>query len=439
MTPEDSSISSSSSGIPEELSQAYVSSSIEELPSKGYSQLFKVKRGGRYVIIKCLKQEYRGQGFYEALLKKEYEIGVSLDHSNIVKVYDFHSDAKYGSAITMEWVDGCDLSAWLKEKRSSTERLKIVKEILDALKYCHSKQVIHRDIKPSNILVTRNGSSVKLIDFGLSDADDYAILKQPAGTKSFAAPEQLTSGCKIDQRADIYSLGKVLKLLFPKKYFSVVRKCLQAEPEKRYANVAEVRAAIERVNALPYIITTVLILLCLILAGLHYVLQPKPSAVEIVDIENPRVVDTIVVKSSVDTVVIKQVSTVVPHKMTKEDSIQYIKDKVIKDFLSYEDALFAKLYKEAATDQYELTVNKRHDLVMAEILTNLNKVSEQWADDNDFVNTLQTEAYARAEALTARLYTDTTYHWYRFGPYDEEDSINAVNDSLDALLGVLSR
>lgn len=401
-----------------------MSSSIEELPSKGYSQLFKVKRGGRYVIIKCLKQEYRGQGFYEALLKKEYEIGVSLDHSNIVKVYDFYSDAKYGSAITMEWVDGCDLSAWLKEKRNSTERLKIVKEILDALKYCHSKQVIHRDIKPSNILVTRNGSSVKLIDFGLSDADDYAILKQPAGTKSFAAPEQLTSGCKIDQRADIYSLGKVLKLLFPKKYFSVVRKCLQAEPEKRYANVAEVRAAIERVNALPYLLSVVFLALCIV----AYLLFPA------------RKVETPSANNHIDTVVVQQPVSVVQQSVAnKVDSIQLKKDKTIKDFMAYEDALFAKLYKEAATDQYELTVNKRHDLVMAEILTNLNKVSEQWADDNDFVNTLQTEAYARAEALTARLYTDTTYHWYRFGPYDDEDSINAVNDSLDALLGVLSR
>ena len=76
---------------------------------------------------------------------------------------------------------------------------KIVSQLCDVLEYIHSKQVIHKDLKPENILITHNGQNVKLIDFGLSDSDDYAPLKFHAGTQAYAAPE-LLSGGKIDCR-----------------------------------------------------------------------------------------------------------------------------------------------------------------------------------------------------------------------------------------------
>lgn len=52
-----------------------------------------------------------------------------------------------------------------------------------ALDYIHRRQIIHRDLKPENIMLTGNGGNVKLIDFGYSDTDSYAVLKQPAGTR----------------------------------------------------------------------------------------------------------------------------------------------------------------------------------------------------------------------------------------------------------------
>ena len=59
--------------------------------------------------------------------------------------------------------------------------------------YIHAKQIVHRDLKPSNIMITHNGNHVKLIDFGLSDNDDFALLKQPAGTPGYISPEQIVS------------------------------------------------------------------------------------------------------------------------------------------------------------------------------------------------------------------------------------------------------
>ena len=72
------------------------------------------------------------------------------------------------------------------------------------------QQVVHRDLKPRNVMVTSNGGYVKLIDFGLADTDSHAILKQPAGTLRYIAPEQARLA-QADVRNDIYSLGVMMQ------------------------------------------------------------------------------------------------------------------------------------------------------------------------------------------------------------------------------------
>ena len=113
-----------------------------------------------------------------------------MDHPNIVKAYAKEVNETLGPCIAMEYIDGVTLDQYLESKPSWQARRKVVEQLVDALAYIHSNQVIHRDLKPSNILVTCNGNNVKIIDFGLSDADDYAVLKQSAGTVKYMAPEQ---------------------------------------------------------------------------------------------------------------------------------------------------------------------------------------------------------------------------------------------------------
>jgi serine/threonine protein kinase len=153
-----------------------------------------------------------------------------------------------GACIIMEYVDGCTLSEWMKDaKRSADEVTTVMHTIGSALDYTHQQQVVHRDIKPSNILITRNGNHVKIIDFGLADTDHYAILKQPAGTQRYIAPEQTEGKLPLDGRADIYSFGVMLAevnraLRHPSRHLAhIARKCCEEDREKRYASLSEIK------------------------------------------------------------------------------------------------------------------------------------------------------------------------------------------------------
>ena len=247
---------SSSGFVIQENNSEMISSfhSIKEIETKGYSCLYTATQFGKKVILKGLKPEFKKERFYQDLLKKEFEISYFLDHPNIVKIIDFQNILNIGDCIVMEYVEGVTLREFVegrKVSRSQGHKVKdvyekIFNELLDAMEYFHSKQIIHRDLKPSNILITNNGDNVKIIDFGLSDADDYVILKQAAGTRKYAAPEQLIPNNTIDCRADIYSLGIILKNNFPKSYHKIAEKCAQHDKEKRFASVEEIRKHLKK-------------------------------------------------------------------------------------------------------------------------------------------------------------------------------------------------
>ncbi len=233
------------------LTEEETQTSFEPIPSHGFSELVKVKRQGRWFLLKGLKPEYRKQPVYLELLKKEYALMVQLDHPNIVKAYAKEMNDELGPCIVMEYIDGMTLDRFLDSKPSRQARRKVVDQLIDALAYIHNRQILHRDLKPSNILITHNGNNVKILDFGLSDADDYAILKQSAGTLGFISPEQKqksasNSNIIIDCKSDIYTFGLLLREIFPHQYRCITVKCTRKNPEQRYADMEEVRKAFER-------------------------------------------------------------------------------------------------------------------------------------------------------------------------------------------------
>ncbi|MBP9092511.1 protein kinase [bacterium] len=148
----------------------------------------------------------------------------TLEHTNIIKVYDYGLVNKLTPYYVMEVVDGMTLGERININGPiNTEQFfSVFIPVAQALAYIHSKGILHRDIKPANIMLKEeiNGkvSQVKVLDFGLvklfSDANCGVLTKAGALTKAdeiigsptFMSPEQ-TAGRKLDQRSDIYSLG----------------------------------------------------------------------------------------------------------------------------------------------------------------------------------------------------------------------------------------
>ena len=272
------------------ITETDVQTVYESSSSRGFNQVVKVRRQGKWFILKGICPEYRGLQSYVELMKKEFELGIQLDHPNIVKILAKEMNPEIGPCIVMEYVDGVTLDEFLAAKPSVAVRKKVVEQLVDALCYIHGKQIVHRDLKPSNILVTRNGNNVKIIDFGLSDADDYAILKQPAGTLKYMAPEQKESGVRIDGRADIYAFGLLLKEIFPRRYRCIAAKCSRHDRSRRYADAEALKKAFERRSR--WLWTAPILIGATLAIVFSMLLKPK----EIVKTEVQHVVDTIIVE-----------------------------------------------------------------------------------------------------------------------------------------------
>ena len=186
---------------------------LKELSSQGaMSTVYQGKKYGKWHIIKRIKPQFKDNPQYRELFLKEFDNGIQLDHPNIVRLEDKGEDAD-GLWYSMEYVDGRPLSQMIQSgELVKNPRLvrNILEQLCDALTYVHKKQIVHRDLKPDNILVTYRGDNVKVLDFGLAYSDSYDDHLVKAGTPKYAAPEQMTKGNTVDQRADIYAVGLML-------------------------------------------------------------------------------------------------------------------------------------------------------------------------------------------------------------------------------------
>jgi serine/threonine protein kinase len=248
--------------------------------------LYRGERAGRFQTYKCLKPEWRGQPLQEAMLKKEFELGYPLRHPNIRETYQYTYIEGLGNCIEMEWVDGVPLGEYLKQGRPDERRFrKLASELCDALTYLHSRQTLHRDLKPSNIMITHDGGDVKLIDFGLSDSSSSAILKTPAGTRKYMAPE-VAAGGEADVRSDIWSLGAVLREMTC-RHNSIIRKCTRVQASRRFRSAEEVKDALQARPLWPWLAIAAAAVAAIVALWMH-----KPAA-EVPAPPKEPVVDTV--------------------------------------------------------------------------------------------------------------------------------------------------
>lgn len=171
---------------------------------------------GRTVALKTLHQDYAEMPSFQRRFRQEARAMASLDHENIVKVYDISQDGE-APFIVVECVPGRDVGDLLANRRGGrlNEQFvrRIAEQLLLALSYAHRRGIIHRDIKPSNILLTQEGT-VKVADFGIArivEEDDVATGEpgEIVGSARYMSPEQLR-GEDATPRSDIYSVGVLL-------------------------------------------------------------------------------------------------------------------------------------------------------------------------------------------------------------------------------------
>lgn len=164
----------------------------------------------RVVVVKELGKSSSNE--FRRRFKQEALITATLEHANIVSIYDYFSVGS-NSYLVMQYVDGVDLAEIVACEAPLPPVLAalVAREVCLAIDYAHQNNVIHRDIKPTNILISRQGK-VKVTDFGV--AKDETAREQTSvgtliGTPCYMSPEQAL-GRKLSTQSDIYSLGIVL-------------------------------------------------------------------------------------------------------------------------------------------------------------------------------------------------------------------------------------
>ncbi|MGB9735149.1 MAG: protein kinase domain-containing protein [bacterium] len=246
---------------------------IEELGRGGMGIVVKAQDIvlGRVVAIKILSSAGASDPKRRDAFIREARTSASLNHPNIVTVYDVGED-KGAFYIVMEFVDGMVLKKLLEEHKNGMPiqlAIFIAAQMLKGLAYAHEKGIIHRDIKPSNIMWTPK-RVIKLMDFGLAKAMEEIKRGETivGGTPLYMSPEQIL-GDPTDKRTDIYSFGCTLyEMLSGKPPFThgdigyhhvhtppaplvkvnsdvplwlsnIVAKCLEKLPENRYQSVEQ--------------------------------------------------------------------------------------------------------------------------------------------------------------------------------------------------------
>ncbi|MDQ3429289.1 MAG: protein kinase [Actinomycetota bacterium] len=188
------------------------------LGSGGMAVVYKAQDAilGRSVALKTLHLHYAEMPSFQARFRQEARAMASLDHENIVKVYDISQDGEV-PFIVVECVAGRDLGKLLGGQGGGRLGEAFVRrmaaQLLRALSYAHRRGIIHRDIKPSNILLTPEGT-VKVADFGIAriiEEDDLAGGEpgEIVGSARYMSPEQLR-GDEAKPESDIYSVGVLL-------------------------------------------------------------------------------------------------------------------------------------------------------------------------------------------------------------------------------------
>lgn len=148
---------------------------------------------------------------------REAQVSARLQGEMFARVLDVGQTEAGALYLALEFIDGCTLEAYLRDRLSQSEVLseaeatRIALQVLDGLQIAHDAGLVHRDLKPSNIALRAKDGAVKILDFGLALVEDSSLTpsEHALGTPDYMSPEQC-QGEPVDGRADLYALGVLL-------------------------------------------------------------------------------------------------------------------------------------------------------------------------------------------------------------------------------------
>jgi len=244
---------------------------VEKLGQGGMGGVFCVEDTEleRRVALKVISVP-DGEGALSARLLQEARVIAKLEHPGIVPVHDAGVMPDGRPYYTMKLVQGKRLDEYLGTTTNLSDRLRIFLRICDPVAFAHAHGVLHRDLKPANVMIGPFGE-VLVMDWGLSKLLQSGEATGPLasqnsetagatpssmqtahgsvlGTPGYMAPEQVRGDTKLDQRADVYSLGTILQFLLadaspaPKALVAIRQKATATDAAERYLTVPELAA-----------------------------------------------------------------------------------------------------------------------------------------------------------------------------------------------------
>jgi len=232
---------------------------VEELGRGGMGTVYLAedRELDRLVAIKVLNTLDVTDDLRQRMMR-EAQVIARLEHPGIVPVHDAGTLPDGRIFYAMKYVRGSRLDEYAAQGASLRDRLRKFQAVCDAVAFAHAHGVIHRDLKPQNIMIGPY-SEVLVMDWGVAkirdDPRQTAVFNTSdgtvIGTRNYMSPEQARGEVEIDERADVYSLGAVLKFLLTDQKVSkpakaIYLKAMAQTPADRYASASELSTDIGR-------------------------------------------------------------------------------------------------------------------------------------------------------------------------------------------------
>lgn len=387
-----------------------------------YGYFYKRLTGGKYSNFVQFHDELTEDIFFGHCVKAECEALTSIDHKAQLH-FSTNGEDDGVFAIAVEVGNYQTLEQLLNENPAIVARSEFMdstlKSLFDITRTLNTEDIYHVCYAPSNILMRKNDNSVRLLCHGsFYKKVDVDLLYE--GVEDYIAPEVFDRGV-IDSRTDVFSLGKLISYLYhssgmPFELKPIVAKATDADPEKRYASVADLEAAINRAHMLKRtgLLAAAALAIALTIVGLFFYMLPSPDVMEYVKPVDEPIPDEMIeedmdallgIGADTDSATIAQI---VHQQQNVKDSIGISEGKM-REYKAKAEEIFRKQFTKAAESIISKVYNKdQMNSSEKDFTINAQKMTEELVFKKDEIMKSTAISADRAEAIADKIIEQLT-------------------------------